>query len=281
MWWKLLLVPILLYLVAVGVAFAAQERMLFPAYLVVPAGPLPPGAEQLTIDAPDGVRLEGIYIPGRRPGTDDTLVLGFAGNASNAQGVAELLHEYYPDRDVVAFFYRGYAPSGGVAGAEALMADAPLVYDLVVERWRPRRVVAVGISLGSGVAASLAARRPLSGLILVTPFDSLAATARQLHPWLPVRLLLRHDMPSAESLRSTQVPVAIIASGRDRLVRADRTDALRRAVPNLVYDATVPNARHDDIFLHPEADAAMREAMARVTGEQDQGRAGIFRPTEN
>jgi pimeloyl-ACP methyl ester carboxylesterase len=99
------------------------------------------------------------------------------------------------------------------------MEDAPLVYDLVVERLRPERVVAVGVSLGSGVAASLAARRRLDGLILVTPFDSLSATARQLYPWLPVSLLLRHDMDSASLLRGTGQPVALIAAARDRLVR--------------------------------------------------------------
>ncbi len=268
MWWKLLLVPLVLYLLAVGAVFAAQDRILFPAYLIAPAGPLPPGAERLAIDAPDGTRLEGVFVPAAGGGRSATLVLGFAGNASNAQGVAELLHDLYPRHDVVAFFYRGYAPSGGLAGAEALMADAPLVYDLAAERWRPRRIVAVGISLGSGVAAALAARRPLAGAILVTPFDSLSATARQLHPWLPVSLLLRHDMRSAELLRETRMPVAIVAAGRDRLVRPERTRALRRALPNLVYDAAVPDARHDDIFLHPEAAPAMREAMARIEAAQ-------------
>ena len=46
----------------------------------------------------------------------------------------------------------------------------------------------------------------------------------------------------------------------------ERTDALRRSVPNLVYDATVPGAGHDDIFLRPELEPAMREALARVGG---------------
>jgi len=260
----LLLALALGYAVIAGLAFLNQDRLLFPAYLVVPARTLPPGASRLSIDAPDGTRLEGLHIPPDGGDRSGTLVLAFAGNASNAQGVAELIHQIYPDRDVVAFFYRGYAPSGGLPGAQVLMEDAPLVYDLVAERLRPRRIVAVGISLGSGVASALAAARPLSGLILVTPFDSLSATARQLHPWLPVSLLLRHDMRSAEALRTMRTPVAIVAAGRDRLVRPERTEALRRAVPNLVHDATIENAGHNDIFLHPGFETAMREAMERI-----------------
>jgi pimeloyl-ACP methyl ester carboxylesterase len=261
---KLPLVLAFLYLVVVLVAFLAQDRILFPTYLVGPAKGLPPDAERLELRATDGTRLEGVRIPPAPGPRSDTLVLVFAGNASNAQGVAEQLHEIYPDREIAAFFYRGYAPSGGRTSASRLIDDAPLVYDHVAGRLRPQRIVAVGISLGSGVASALAARRPLDGLILVTPFDSLGATARQLHPWLPVSLLLRHDMRSADQLRGTRQPVAVIASGRDRLVRADRTEALRLAIPNLVFDATVPRARHDDIFFHPEFAPAMREAMRRV-----------------
>ena len=67
-----------------------------------------------------------------------TLILGFGGNAWNGQDVAEYLHELFPDEDVVAFHYRGYAPSTGSPSAEALIADAPLVYDFAVERVKPQ-----------------------------------------------------------------------------------------------------------------------------------------------
>lgn len=258
---------------AVAVAYAAvltlawlqQDRLVFPSYLVAPAGPLPADAERIVIEAPDGVRLEGVRIPPAKAGQGNgTLVLGFAGNASNAQDVAEMLHELYPERDVAAFFYRGYAPSAGAASAEELLADAPFAYDVLIERYRPERVVAVGVSLGSGVAAGLAAQRPLDGLVLVTPFDSLKETARQLHPWLPVSLLLRHDIRSADLLRDSSLPVAIVAAERDRLVRPERTARLREAVPNLVFDATIPGAAHNDIALHPGFRTAMREAMERI-----------------
>ncbi len=259
-----LLVSLAAYLVAVGFLWFAQERLIFPAYLVAPARDLPAGAQRLTLDTPDGTRLVGVHIPPASGGRAATIVLVFVGNASHSLAVAEEIHELYPSADTVAFFYRGYAPSGGTAGARQLMEDAPLIYDFLIERLQPDRIVAVGISLGSGVASSLAAQRPLAGAILVTPFDSLSATARQLHPWLPVSLLLRHDLRSADLLRETQIPVAIVAAGGDRLVRPERTDALRRAVANLVYDATLPGASHDDIALHPQFAPAMQEAMRRI-----------------
>ncbi len=260
----LLLLPVLLYAAILGGLWFLQERILFPAYIVPAAGPLSANATRLELDTDEGARLEGVHIHSRTPRPGAALALVFVGNASNAQGVAVRMHEIWPERDIVAFHYRGYAPSTGVTAAQALADDAPLIHDLVTERFRPGAIVAVGVSLGSGVAASLAARRPLAGLLLVTPFDSLSATAAQHYPWLPVSLLLRHDLRSAELLAGNRTPVAIVAAGRDEVIAPARTEALRRVVPNLVFDATIPEARHNDIALDPRYISTMRAAMERL-----------------
>ena len=259
----LLLTPLAAYLAVAGALWFFQERIIFPTYLVPAAGPLPPGAERLTLPTGDGATLEGLQLPAAT-GEGRDLILAFVGNASNALGVAEELADIFPGHRIVAFHYRGYAPSTGMTAAERLIEDAPRIHDLVRERFRPRRFVAVGISLGSGVAASLASRRNLDGLILVTPFDSLGATAAQHYPWLPVRRLLRHEIDSAAALREVRTPVAIVAAGRDTTVPPQRTAALRAAIPNLVFDETVAEAEHNDIAIHPRFVPAMREAMARI-----------------
>jgi len=254
------------YLAICIAMYFAQTRLLFPAWLAAGTGPLPREAERLTLDAPDGVRLEGVHLPPARGQGSGTLILSFAGNATNAQDLALRLRRAFPEHPIVAFHYRGYAPSAGSPDARAMAQDAPLAYDLAVARYRPRRVYAVGVSLGSGIAAELAARRPLAGLILVTPFDSLKNTARQIYWWLPVSLLMRHDLDSAAALGGSSVPVAIVAAERDRLVRPERTEALRKSLANLRHDATLPGATHNDIFLHPGFDQALREALAKLGG---------------
>jgi hypothetical protein len=262
---KLLLIPVFFYVAVLAFVFAFQGRILFPAGAVGGAGRLPPGAERLTLDTPDGHRLHGVRIPPAAPGSG-TLVLGFGGNAWNGEAAAAYLHQLFPEADVVVFHYRGYRPSTGTPSAKALLADAPLVRDLAVARLRPARTVAVGFSVGSGVAAALATRRPLDGLILVTPFDSLKKVAAGQFPWLPVRWLFRHEMRPAEWLRRSAVATAIIAGERDTLIPAQRTDALRGAVARLVFDRTIAGAGHNDIYDRPEFRAAMREALARVGG---------------
>lgn len=244
----------------------SQDEMLFPTHAVGPPDPLPASAERISLERPGPVELHGVHIPPARPSDGPrTLVFGFGGNAWNGENVASYLHELYPSAHVAAFHYRGYRPSTGSPSAQALMEDAPLVLESAIERVKPDKVVAVGFSIGSAVAASLAKRAEVDGLILVTPFDSMKAVARQLYPWLPVGLLFRHEMDAAGFLDGTRVPVAIVAAERDEIIPPRRTQALREKVPNLVYDHIVTSAGHNDIYARSDFQQAMREALGAVT----------------
>ena len=263
-WKLLLLVPVILYVAIAAFLFFNQTSILFPAHHVAAAGPPPPGADTLHLRTPSGDDLVGLHISPARERGDRLVLLAFAGNAWNSAGAAEYLHGLFPQAHVVAFHYRGYAPSGGQPGAAAMQEDALLVYDLVRERLRPGRLVAIGLSVGSGVAPFLAAHRPVDGLILVTPFDSLASLSAGHYPWLPVRLMLSHRMEPAADLRGLHIPVAILAAERDATVPPERTAALRPAAANLVLDRAIRGATHNDIYDRPEFNAAMGEALERI-----------------
>ena len=241
-----------------------QAQLIFPTHAVGPEGPLPRGAERVSIATPDGHALHGVHIPAASPPPGPrTLVVGFGGNAWNGADVATLLHAVYPQADIIVFHYRGYRPSTGSPSAAALIADAPLVHDFAVDRVKPGRTIAVGFSIGSAVAASLAGRRPLGGMVLVTAFDSLKAAAADLYPWLPIAAFFEHEMDTAAFLAGAQVPVAMISGDQDTLIRPARTAALRRRVANLVYDRTI-GAGHNDIYHHPAFAVAMAEAYATL-----------------
>jgi len=241
-------------------AYLAQTWMVFPTYLVRDASmELPGGATRLTISTPYGERLAAVRLPAADRGRGDRpLILGFGGNAWNADAMGLLLHALIPDHDVVVAHYRGYRPSTGRPSAAAIMADALTVHDHVAE---PSGVIAVGFSIGCGIAAHLAAERRLAGLVLVTPFDSLAALARQHYPWAPVRLLLRHQIETAELLRRVDTPTAVIMADRDTIVPARRSQPVIEATKHLVYSAVISGAGHNDLYDTPEFAAALRQAI--------------------
>src|SRR3954452_12523263 len=103
----------------------------------------------------------------------------------------------------------------------------------------------------------------MTGLILVTPFDSLEALAQDLSWWSPAGPLLRHRMPTLDFVRGSPVPTALIVAERDTIAPPQRSAALRAAVANLVFEAAV-GAGHNDLYGRPAFAAAMREALARI-----------------
>jgi uncharacterized protein len=265
---KLVALGLVFFLTIALIMSTFQDRAIFPTHLVGRSGPLPAGTERLSIDTADGDRLEGVHIGPLEEKQPRLLIVGFGGNGWNGEDVAAYLHDVYPEAHVVAFHYRGYRPSTGKPSAKALLADAPLVLDEAIERVKPEQTVAVGFSIGSAVAASLAKRREVDGLILVTPFDSLKAVAEGYYPWLPVGMFFRHEMNAAKSLKASDVPVALIAGERDDLIPPARTAALRQRVPNLVFDRTIAGAGHNDIYQRPEFRQAMEDALAKFHGRR-------------
>ena len=162
-----------LYGVIITGMFFAQTWLLFPTMFAGAARvQLPASTQRLEVRTPDGESLAGVRIPsqGATPDGAPTL-LGFGGNAWNAEATALTLHALFPHRDVVGFHYRGYAPSSGRPSARALFSDSLIIFDHLVRTQAGERIIPVGFSIGAAVAAYLGRHRPVAGLILVTPFE--------------------------------------------------------------------------------------------------------------
>ncbi len=267
---KLILGAAAAYVGVAVLAYTLQTRMLFPVGIAAGIDPpLPGSAVRLEIATADGERLHGVRIlPVENSPANSPTLIGFGGNAWNANVVALYLHGLYPNADVVAFHYRGYKPSTGQPSAAALLSDAVLIHDHVRDSIGAERIIGVGFSIGSGVAANMASKRPVAGLILVSPFDSLKALAADHFPWLPVKWLFRHNMESEDDLRGVQIPMAVIAAERDTIVPPARTRALREAISAPVLDRTIAGAGHNDIYDRPEFRAAMVAALERIEEER-------------
>lgn len=254
------------YLLVVIAMALAQTRLLFPAGMAAEGDiELPQRARAVNFAARDGVRLHGIYIEAvRAKPPSAALLVGFGGNAWNAGTLAAFLSTHLPDRDVLVFHYRGYRPSEGIPGAEALMEDAVAIYDFAVEELGAAQVIAIGLSIGAGPAVRLAKERSIAGTILVTPFDSLKALAREHYWWAPVAFLLRHEMEIGRMAGNVDSPIAMIAAGQDMIVPPRRTEALRRAIGKPLLDRTIADAGHNDIYNHPDFTPALRQAVILI-----------------
>lgn len=173
---------------------------------------------------PQGENIGYRSLPGpddRRPPLAILVFHGNAGSALHRVGYAPLLRAAAPDRAVSVFLleYPGYGARPGSPSQDALLAAAAAALRQIPAGLP---VIVLGESIGTGVASATAAAYPdrIAGLLLFTPFDSLANVARHHYPLLPVRWFLRDPYPSEAWLRDYRGPVTFILAAEDTIVPA-------------------------------------------------------------
>lgn len=151
---------------------------------------------------------------------------------------------------VILAEYPGYGPRGGEPGEATLVADAVAsVRRAHADFGAP--VLLLGESLGAGVAAAVAreAGDVVAGVLLATPWDSLASVARHHYRWLPVGLLLRDRYDSGTNLAGYRGRVSVVVAADDEVVPARFGRALFDALPDGRKQLTViAGALHNDWF---------------------------------
>ena len=259
--------------VAIGlplVVYLAQDALIFYRQ------PLPearraevarryPAVQEVFLQARDGTRLHAWHA--KAPGTgpeDAPLVLYFGGNAEEVSWMLESLGEA-PGVSWLLVDYRGYGLSGGSPGEAAMVSDAIewLDHAIRIPGVNPARVFAFGRSLGSGVAVALAAERPLAGLILATPFDSLAAVAKRYYWYLPVDLLLKHRFDSVARAPLLKQPLLCLIAERDEVIPPVHGERLFDAWGGAKRKVVLQDAGHNSTDAHPMFWPAIRGFLAQ------------------
>ena len=190
-----------------------------------------------------GVTLRGWIV---NPGRKRALVY-FGGNSEPIQQHRGNFARWFPDHTVYLVSYRGFGASEGEPSEESLANDALALFDHV-RRQHPRTGVdVIGYSLGSGVAAHVAARRRVRRLALVTPYDTLIDVGQTHYRWLPVRLLARDRYDSIANLARHKGPVLIVRAGRDAVIPAANTQRLIDSLPRPPQVLELPSADHGNV----------------------------------
>ena len=244
-----------------------QERLIFrPTPL--PADhrwPLAPDVHEVQVNVA-GARLNALHLRLPRP---DGLVFYLHGNAGNLQNWFINLDFYRAlNIDLFMLDYRGYGKSSGqIDGPAQLLGDLRTAWDQVTPAYAGRPVVLYGRSLGSGLAAQLAASLPVAQrpelLLLVSPYRSLQALTAEHYPWVPAALLrypLRSDL-ALQALAGGKRPQLLLLHGeRDTLIPPTHSDALAALVPGAQL-RHIAEAGHNDLQRFPVFLDAVRSGI--------------------
>lgn len=156
-------------------------------------------------------------------------ILYFGGNSEDVVYLNSEAKEFKV-REMISVNHPGYGKSIGKPSQDNFYKNALDVYDRVVNEYQlnPEEVIVIGRSLGSSVATYLAANRKISGLILITPFDSIENMAAKQYKFFPVRYLLKHPFSTMDYINQVKYPVLMLAAEKDEIIPDEHLKQLYR-----------------------------------------------------
>jgi uncharacterized protein len=215
-----------------------------------------------------GRRVNSLYFPA--PGAPGT-ILYFHGNAGDLSGwgmvAAELVGR--TGWNVWIMDYPGYGKSEGrIRSEEQLHEMAEAFMERVLFGRRPgEKIVLAGRSIGSGLATRLAARHPVDGLVLESPYYSLQRLAKENFAWVP-GLFLKYRFPSHVWIQQTKAPVLILHGANDNLIPAAHGRELADLAPATAEFVSVAGGGHNDLSMFEDYWTAFSRFLNRVAEQK-------------
>ena len=218
------------YLLLVGFVYLTQAKLLYLPGVPgreLDADPIRIGLEyeNVWLEASDGVRVHGWFVPGGSVRT----VLFFHGNAGNIAHRLDTIRQFHElGLSVFIIDYRGYGQSEGKPSEDGLHQDAAAAWRYLTDERdiSAADIIVFGRSLGGSVAAWLAAQQPPGALVVDSAFTSVPDAGADVYPWLPVRLLARIQHATKEHITKVTAPVLVVHSRGDEIIPFKHGQAL-------------------------------------------------------
>lgn len=156
---------------------------------------------------------------------------------------------------VVAMEYRGYPGAPPFPTQQKIVSDAVQLFD-IVKASSHQSIVLWGYSLGSAVAAQVAAQRHAAAVVMEAPVYSVVSRAQEIYFLFPARLLMLDQYRSDEAIPHIKSPIYIMHGGADFVVPDSHGRRLAALAPDRTTFKFYPDASHYDLGDYGAYDAA-------------------------
>ena len=206
--------------------------------------------EELKIEAPDHTLLSGVLFKTENSKGLIFYLHGNAGSIHSWGGVAKTYTDL--QYDVFLLDYRGYGKSEGkIRKQEELFLDVQFAYDQMKKRYPESKISLLGYSLGSGLAAKLAADNSPKLLILQAPYYSMTDMMRHTYPIIPT-FLLRYKLRTDQFIQGCKTPIVIFHGKEDEVIYYGSSVKLQKLMKPTDRLVTLEGLGHNGMTEHPQ-----------------------------
>ena len=174
--------------------------------------------EEIFIETDKNIKLKSWFI--KKDLNKFKTILIFHGNAGNLFNRVYKLNELNKlDVNILLISWRGFSGNKGKPTEKNLYRDADeSVKWLNNQGVISKNIILYGESLGTGVATELGTSNAFGGIILESPFTSIANAAKIYYPYLPVSIILKDRYDSIGKIKNINTPIFIMHGKMDNIV---------------------------------------------------------------
>jgi uncharacterized protein len=194
------------------------------------------------------------------------VILYFHGNGGALAGRSAIFAEMAQwGAGVLAVGYPGYGGNQGAPSEPAIHKTAQANYNWLIKQGiDPKRIVITAHSMGTGVAVPLAAKNKAAGLILESPFTSLADVAQRQMWMFPVKYLVSDPFNSAAQIQAVDMPIVWMHGTSDQLIPYEMGQSLFTMIKGPKCYLRIDGGDHDNLWSLGVNAFTKRQAFAMV-----------------
>ena len=180
------------------------------------------------------------------------VVLYFHGNRGNINRYAKYVSNFTDNGyEVWMPDYPGFGKTTGKLTEEMMYKEATEVYKLAHSQFSADSIIVYGKSLGSGVAAYIAAKQKCKRLILETPYYSIPSLFSTYAPIYPTARMSHFKFPVGEYLKEIEEPISIFIGTSDKVIFSRESGKLKKVLKPGDEFITIEDGTHNNLNDFP------------------------------
>jgi len=211
--------------------------------------------EQLVMEMPDGIRLEGVVFT---PSSFSSTMLYFTGRSQDSVGMIKRFSVAYPKTRIVTFNHRSFGASEGIINDKNILLDGVEIARIVKKNYGD--IYVFGFSLGCSVALEVVNKVEIKAVFLVGAFDTLANLAKAKYNFIP-NFLYRYSFNNITKVKNLNLPTYLFASSDDDIVFVENTHNLRDNIKNLVLYKEYKHLTHRELLFYDDVIKTIRSII--------------------
>jgi uncharacterized protein len=256
-------IAIAIYVVICGLLYFFQEKLIFhPEKLNAKYKfTFDQKFEEINIKTFDKSQLNGILF---KADSSKGLIFYLHGNGGSLRNWGAIAGFYTNlNYDVFMLDYRGYGKSEGkISSQDQIFQDIQDAYNEMKKKYQENKIVILGYSIGTGLAAKAASENNPKLLILQAPYYSLTDMMTHKFPIIPT-FILKYTFETYKYVARCKAPIVIFHGDQDEVIYYNSSIKLKKNLKITDTLITLDGQGHNGMTENNDYRGQMKKLLGR------------------